>query len=72
MKSLQEQLKNDHAEFVLLREKLQNGTINTYERGQLIRVACWITKELTVIRKLRDRDLEETIYGEGVFLESQF
>ena len=61
MWSLQDQIKNGYLKCCRLREQLADGTISREKEQELIRLTCWLKKDIELIKQLRGRGIEGVV-----------
>ena len=64
MKSLKEQIRQDHAECMSLWERFEKGELYRYEEEELIRTMSWLREGLNLLSRMRQRGIESVSWGE--------
>ena len=64
MKSLVDQIKEDHAELNRLCKRLEYGSTDNFDEEELLRLTRWLRDELNLFKELRQKGIEGVCWGE--------
>jgi hypothetical protein len=71
MWSLHDQIKSGYLKCCRLWEQLEDGTISRAKKQELIRLTCWLKKDIELSKQLRGRGIEGVVSGDIMDIEKR-
>jgi len=71
MWSLQDQIKNGYLKYRTLLKQLEAGTISRAKKQDLLRLVCWLKKDIELNKQLRGKGIEGVLGGDIMDIEKK-
>jgi len=71
MWSLQDQIKNGYLKCCRLRKQLEDGTISRAKEQELIRLTCWLKKDIELSKQLAGKGIEGVLGVDIIDIEKK-